>query len=203
MNDPYHAEIRALIEKEGALGVNALSKAINVPLSTVQKYMHRQSYFKMNSQRKWDMPDKIATETIQSTVNNFETVIESQVTGITSLSDMLVAQIKSTITLLSAQKGLSPSVAVTSSDIHPEILELDKKAREMQMIFNKYVGKCPEEYRDLIKNLDIFRLIKEKGTIFLNEGFNVEITSLFLEKSVDLSNEVLKVLEEYQKEAKL
>ena len=202
-NDRYHADIRALLEREGALGVNALSKALNIPLSTMQKHLHSQTYFKMTQSRKWDLPERVVTNSIQSSLNNFDDVIESQLSGITSLSEMLFTQIKSTITLLSAQKPTLPSVAGTSPDIHPDILKLDKNAKDMNIVFSKYVGKCPEEYRDLIKNVDLYRLIIEKGTLYLNGQFNAEITSLFLERTVDLSDETLQTLKEYQKEVKL
>jgi hypothetical protein len=201
--DKYHADIRALIEREGALGVNSLSKALNVPLSTIQKYMHTQSYFQMNQSRKWDLPEKVVANDIKEVQSNFSSVIESQLTGITSLSEMLFTQIKSTITLLSAQKSTNPPVASNSIDIHPEILKLDKNVKEMHLIFSKYIQKCPEEYQELIKNVDLYKLIKEKGTLYMNSSFSIEITSLFLEKSVDLSDDVIQVLKEYQKEVKL
>jgi hypothetical protein len=200
--DKYHADIRALIEREGALGVNSLSKALNIPLSTIQKYMHSQSYFKMNQSKKWDLPEKVVANDIKESLKNFDSVIESQL-GITSLSDMLYTQIKSTITLLSAQKPISHTVASNTLDIHPEILKLDKNVKEMYILFSKYVHKCPEEYQNLIKNVDLYSLIKEKGTIYMNNEFSREISALFLERSVDLSDNVLQTLKEYQKEVKL
>src|SRR5258708_15334181 len=162
MTDQYFNSIKALIEQNGAMGVNALSKELNVPLSTIQKYMHRQSYFKMNQHRKWDLPEKVVTDNVQSSINNFDTVIESQLTGITSLSDMLITQIKSTITLLSAQKPILTSVAALpgkSSNIDKRLVELSENAHKLQEIFKKSKSNIPEEYLNILFNYDHIGLV--------------------------------------------
>lgn len=204
MQDLYHAQIKGLIQKHGALGVNTLSKELDAPLSTIQRYMHKQSYFKMNSKRKWDLPDNIAASDTKESVNNFDTVIDSQLTGLTTLSDLLIAQVKSTITLLTTQRPAYTAVAALpdkSSNIEPIFIEKDKALKEMYAVFKKFIPVVPEEYKDLLKNVDLARLLVEKGTIFFNGDFSVEISDLFMESSNDLSDDTVKLLEEYRKGA--
>ena len=186
------------------MGVNQLSKELNIPLSTMQKYLDKdQTYFKKNNARKWVLPEMSANEDMSVVSSNYSNVIDSQLLSMQALIETLMSQFRATLSLIDANKGVSTSVAGIAPNIHPDILKLDKNAKDMQTVFSKYVVKCPEEYRELIKNLDLYRLMIEKGSIYMNGSFNVEITSLFLEKTVDLSNEVIEVLKNYQKEAKL
>ncbi|MFY3741621.1 MAG: virulence-associated protein VapD [Candidatus Nitrosomirales archaeon] len=203
-NDKYHADIRRLLEQHGAMGVNQISKELNVPLSTMQKYLDKdQNYFKKNHARKWVLPEISASEEMSVVSSNYSDVINSQIMGMQALIETLMSQFRATLSLIEANKGTSASVAGIMPDIHPEILKLNKAAKDMHTVFSKYISKCPDEYQELLKNVDLYRLIKERGTIYMNSEFSTEITSLFLERTVDLSNEVVAVLKEYQKEIRL
>lgn len=204
MSDPYHTQIKGLIQKHGALGVNSLSKELEIPLSTIQKYMHKQDYFRMNSRRKWDLPDNIAATEVKESISNFDSVIDSQLTGLTNLSELLIAQVKSTITLLTTQKPVytaGAALPAKSPDIHPLFIEKDKAIKETYALFKKYIPVVPEEYRDLLKNVDLVQLILERGAIAFNNVCQTEIGELFLESSTKLSDETVNLLEEYQKGA--
>lgn len=203
-NDRFHADIRRLLEQNGAMGVNQLSKALNVPLSTMQKYLDKdQDYFKKNHSRKWVLPEKSASEDMSLVSANYANVISSQLVSMQALIDTLMSQFRATLSLMDANKGTSPAVAGISPDINPQILQLDKKAKDMQTVFKRYVVKSPEEYQELLKGLDLYRLMIEKGTIWMNSEFSTEITSLFLEQTVDLSDDIVEILKNYQKEAKV
>jgi len=203
-NDRLHADVRRLIEQNGAMGVNQLSKALDIPLSTMQKYMDKdQSYFKKNNVRKWVMPEESANADMSVVSSNYSNVIDSQLMSMQALINTLMSQFRATVSLIDANKGTSQAVAGIMPDVHKSMIESDKRIKNTYDVFKKYINVCPEEYRDLIKNLDLYRLTIEMGTIKLNEVFNPEITALFLEKSVDLSHDVIMMLKEYQKEMKL
>lgn len=200
-NEELFAQVKRLLEQNGAMGVNQLSKVLDIPLSTMQKYLDKdQNYFKKNSSRKWVLPDMAANDDMSVASSNMPSIIESQLMGMNALIETLMSQFRATVTLIEANKPRSLPVAGTSSNLSPELLKLDIKVKELYVVFKKYVNVCPEEYQDLIKNVDLYRLIIEKGLDYLNEGFNTELTSLFLEKDDTLSDEVLKVLESHQKE---
>lgn len=200
-NEELFAQVKRLLEQNGAMGVNQLSKVLDIPLSTMQKYLDKdQNYFKKNSARKWVLPDMAANDDMSVASSNMPSIIDSQLMGMNALIETLMSQFRATVTLIEANKPRSTPVAGTSSNLSPELLKLDIKVKELYVVFKKYVNVCPEEYQDLIKNVDLYRLIIEKGLDYLNEGFNTELTSLFLEKDDTLSDEVLKVLESHQKE---
>jgi hypothetical protein len=201
MNDQYFEDIKVLIQQNGAMGVNAISKAIDKPLSTVQKYMHRQSYFKMNDQRKWDLPESVATKEIQSTISNFDQVIESQLSGITSLSDMLITQIKSTITILSAQKPIIATVADKSPNIDKRLIEFQNNANKLKEITKKQKANIPDEYYDLIFNYDHIGLVMKEGSKYALEFLEGDIYSMLAGNARELSEETVEILRENQIEA--
>jgi hypothetical protein len=201
MNDQYFEDIKALIQQNGAMGVNAISKAIDKPLSTVQKYMHRQSYFKMNDQRKWDLPESVTTKEIQSTINNFDQVIESQLSGITSLSDMLITQIKSTITILSAQKPIIAAVADKSPNIDKRLIDFQSNTNKLKEIIKKQKANVPDEYYDLLINYDHIGLVMKEGSKYALDFLEGDIYSMLAGDARELSEETVEILRENQIEA--
>ncbi len=199
-NDRFYDDIKRLLEANGAMGVNQLSKELNVQLSTMQQYLDkRQTYFKKNHARKWILPENAAIADNADVTNNFADIIDSQLQSMNVLMKTIMSQFQATITLIEANKPRLSSVAALAPDIDPQMLKSDKKVKDTQAVFKKYVGKCPEEYRDLLKNVDLYRLSIEMGSKYLGEGFNTEITSLFLQQSDELSEEVLNILKTYQK----
>lgn len=183
------------------MGVNALAKATNIPLSSMQHYLHKQSYFKMNSQRKWDLPDRVLTNNINEAFGEVDTVIQQQVAGISSLATMLITQVNATVALLSAQKPIMAPVANKTEEIHPKLRELNKRLKSTEDVFKKFVKVCPEEYQDLIKNLDLYELSIVEGSKSLESSFSNELTLLFTEQATELSDETLVLLTKYQKES--
>lgn len=199
-NDRFYPDIKRLLEQNGAMGVNQLSKELNVPLSTLQKYLDKdQNYFKKNHARKWVLPEVAVNNEMSVVSENYANIVDSQLMSMNALIDTLMSQFRATVTIIEANKPNSTSVAGIAPDIHPQLLKMDKSIKEMYVVFKKYLSKVPEEYRDLIKNVDLHRLSIEMGSKFINSNFNGEISALFLERSVDLSDEVLGALKEYQK----
>lgn len=197
--DQYHSQILALIEKNGALGVNAISNSTNIPLSTVQKYMHRQSYFKMNSHKKWDLPENIVANEVNASLSNFDTLIASNLTGITSLSEMLITQIKSAITLLSTQKPVYATVADRSVKLDEHMDRLNIFINNLQKAIKEHMSNVPEDYLDLMRNLDISKMCIYEGLEHMTSEHLRDITDLLLGDRDILTDDSLKMIEKYQK----
>jgi hypothetical protein len=198
-----HDEILAYLTEHGETGVNVLAKEFDVPLSTMQKYLTDQTYFKKTEKRKWDLPENVNADIKSDTMSLMVSSVENALLVIKSqLSDLQQSIDTSLIPVSTLKRGIDnliAPVAGKSDNIHPKIVELDKNVKLMQAVFKKYVGVCPQEYQELIKNIDLYGLIMEMGTKFLNSGFNEDITSLFLEQTTELSSESIELLKEYQK----
>lgn len=198
MKDEYHELIKALITEKGALGVNALQRELGLPISTLQRYLHnKQSYFKMNSSRKWDLPENV----FDVAIDNFDSVITSQLSGITSLSDMLITQIKSTIVLLSSQRAPSPAVA----EVQPKNVYNDKRlqlieenTQKLKEIFKKNMSNVPKIYKELLLNYDHIGLIIKKGDSYALSFLEGDIFSMLSGNAQELSEETLQTLKDNQ-----
>lgn len=193
------SDIARLIEINGAMGVNQLAKELNIPLSTLQKYLDKdQNYFKKNYTRKWELPDMSANTDMAAVADKYSNVIESQLMTMNALIETLMAQFRATVSLIDANKGSSPPVAGKVPDIDARVLKTDKTIKDMYALFKKYIPVCPKEYQDLLKNLDLTRLTLELGNNYMFNEFNTAITPLFTEQETELSDDMLDLLSEYQ-----
>lgn len=194
-NDSLHPVIKALLEKHGAMGVNQLAKELDIPLSTMQKYLDKQqNYFKKNHARKWVLPDSLANSEMSVATENYTQIISSQITTIDTLINTLTSQFKATLALMEANKPNSAPVAVNH---HPSIDKLLKFSETMSKALKQYKNNIPEEYQDLVFNLDITDMCVNEGMNYINGNSN-ELTSLLLGEVDTLSDETLKILESYQ-----
>lgn len=183
------------------MGVNQLVKEMDVPLSTLQKYLDKQqTYFKKNHARKWVLPEMSAINDMADVSNNYSNIIDAQIMSMDALFNTLSSQFKATMTLIETQKPTTPPVAGNSGNVDPYMVEKDKSVKETYALFKKYLPVCPEEYQDIIKNVDLYKLMMELGTIQVNKEIMPELTSLFIEESTELSDNVVDILSEYQKE---
>jgi hypothetical protein len=206
--DEKRGLIIQLIREKGPLGVNTIASEIGVPVSTLQKYLNKQqTYFKINSDRKWDLPGNVASEVKNSTLILNTEIVENTIQLLQSQMEELQLNLANALipvgTLKRSIQNLNvppPVAALTNQiDIHPRLIELDEKTKKSNQLFKQYLPKVPEEYQELLKNLDLYAITIEMGTKFMNEQFNAEISSLFLEKEDKLSDELLEVIKIYQK----
>jgi hypothetical protein len=203
--DKYYELILPLIKEKGELGVNEIARHIGTPVSTVQKYLERQTYFKKTQSRKWDIPENVNADIKSNTlslmvesVENTLRVLEAQ------LGDIQQTVGTVSIPLNTLKRGIdtiSQPVAGKSIDIHPRLIEVDKKAKEALSLFAKYIPRVAEEYQQLLKGLDYHRFAVEMGTLYINNTFNLAISSLFLDKDDKLPDDIIDVLKNYQKDA--
>jgi len=207
MTDKYKDDILKLISEKGPLGVNAIQRELGYPLSTLQKYLHKQSYFKINDDKKWDLPENHVADIKSNTLSIMTDLIETNIKLIQSQVEEIQQSLHSALSPISTLKrgvsALTLPVADKSTNIpniHPLLFESDKNIQTALMVIKKYVQKVPEKYQDLLKNVDLYKLVIEMGSIYLNSTFNSEIASLLLEKTDELSDDMIQVLKNYQKE---
>jgi hypothetical protein len=197
--EEYREAVEQLILREGPQGVNALSRELNVPLSTMQKYMKTQRYFIQNEQRRWDIPANIAQLEIAKTQGNLNTVIDTQLAGIDSLFELLSSSIRSTVTLLKSQKA-APAAAKVDSSLPPVVAKFCADTKEQERLTREHLKKIPEEYRPLLLNLDTYQMFLTEGTKHVKKGFLNELSELILGERTELSTEIVELLEQYQKD---
>lgn len=200
MTEQLHEQIKQLLEANGPMGVNAIQKEVGIPLSTLQKYLdYKQTYFKKNAQRKWDLPENVAASEVADTSNHYATVIESQIIGINASFEMLSGQIRSTLALMSAHK---PNPLPVASKVKPIDPGLSKYGEEIAVIVNVIKHKkadIPEEYQKLLTNVNWVELAIDRGRIYVRDNISDRIADLVLKSTDTLPEEVYTVLEEYQK----
>lgn len=207
-NDKYYDDIHAFITTNGESGVNAISKAINVPLSTVQKYLERQSFFKKTEQRKWDLPDRvpnvdIKTETLPLMVNSVENallILKAQLTEIQQTVD------NSLIPLNTLKRSVNHAIAPvasksdTSVNIDPRLINVNEEVQKLKDVFKKQKANIPDEYADLLNNYDHIGLYLKEGKEYVTNMLQDELFELLTGQTQTLSEEAVQTLKDNQKE---
>lgn len=202
-NESLHQQIKDLISKNGAMGVNALQKELGVPLSSLQKYLDKQqNYFIKNHSRKWDLPENAAESDMSTVTDNYSSIIESQIAGMNVLTETLMAQFRATLTLMQANRPRNPPVADKSSHEmlkHPTVQEMLRDLEQLPTILKRKKSDIPEEYQDLLQNIDWLGLVITKGSSYFREVISPAIANLILHDDEKLPDDIVNVLEGYQK----
>lgn len=208
--DKYHESVKRVLTEKGELGVNSIARELNMSVSTLQKYLENQSYFKKTEKRRWDLPHKVAARTInEQSTTNFELVAST----ITSQSVTLRSQLEAALMCLSimdsqvmiindtAKLALAavPPVADKPRQIHQALLTIEENAKVMTNVIKSKLSDIPEEYQQLLLNTDWLVFIANRGVLYVNNEVAPEISNLVLKEDNELSDEVTKLLNEYQK----
>lgn len=204
-NDKYYDDIHTFITTHGESGVNAISKGIDVPLSTVQKYLERQSYFKKTEQRKWDLPEKVNSDIqvntlplMVSSVENALLLVKAQLTDMQHLID------NSVLTTHTLKRGVdrrfTPVAALPdkSVDMDKRLLKLQDGSIKLKEVFKKQKSNIPEEYLDMIMNYDHVGLIIKEGIEYANNILEDEVYSMLMGNARELSEETVQILKDNQ-----
>lgn len=204
-DNKFYDDILGYITEHGETGVNVLAKEFNVPLSSMQRYLERQTYFRKTVNRKWDLPNNVDTDIKTNTMTLMVSSVETALLLLSSQLSEIQSSVQNALmpvsTLKRAVNTVLTPVADKTSNIDNEVLLFDKSIKDTYAVFKQHVKVCPEEYQEIISNVDLYKLTIEMGTKFIAGDFNAEISSLFLEKSSILSDDIIDILKEYQKEA--
>lgn len=204
-NDKYHDDILTIITEKGEMGVNEIARAINVPLSTVQKYLERQTYFKKTERRKWDLPEHVNQDIKSDTLSLMVDSVENALKLLNAQMSEIQLSIQNSLipvnTLKRAVNAAITPVAGKSVNVDKKLIKLEEDAHDIEKVFKKFKDKLPEIYKDLVLNVDMVWLSISKGTEYVKGNFTQEISALLVEQSNTLSDDVLDALKLYQKEA--
>lgn len=196
--DKYHDEVKALLKQNGEMGVNALSKALDMPLSTMQVYMTKQSYFIKTESRKWDLPERVAQIETKKTNDNFDTIIENQLKSVNAMFEVLMSNVKTTVTLLNSQKPTSPPVADKAIKVDSRLTKVQEMSAQLAVIIKKQQTNIPDEYKELLFNLDYIGLILDIGEIYATKTLEEGLYGLLAGKDTTLDEEFIEILKTHQ-----
>jgi hypothetical protein len=199
-------QIIKLLTTNGAMGVNALAKALNAPTSTIQKYLHNQSYFKINDSKKWDLPEKVFGEVKNNQLELLSNVAYNSIALIRTNVEELLLNIDNALsplqTLQRDIKRFQPPVA-KSSDVG--FNSLPRKWQDIvenlhqfpTVIKSKKNTTNPEMYK-LLTNVNWYDLVLEVGLSYFRDTLSTDIYDVLLGQNDQLSEESIETLKEYQ-----
>jgi DNA-binding Lrp family transcriptional regulator len=206
--DKYKDDILRLINQNGAMGVNALSRELNIPLSTLQKYLHRQNYFKLNEYKKWDLPENVIGEVKSNSLVLMANVAENSILLLKSqLEEMLLSVNNALVPIETIRRGInsfSPSVADNKSgqsDIDPRLVNIHSMKGKLSDIFKKQRANIPEEYQTLLFNFDYVGLVLKEGDDYVKNFLESDIYELLVGKVQELTEDTIEILKVNQIEA--
>lgn len=200
----YHDPIYAVIAEHGPQGVNQLAKLVELPVSTVQRYLTvQQTYFKKTIDKKWDLPENVNTDitdntlllaanSIDSTVQLIETQLKELLTQFTTVQMPLS-------TLKRGLEGYRPSVAGSSSKVTNKKLEtmLNQVAKLPDFLKDKKKN-IGNEYYELLINTRWLDMYLELGNKYVDSAIIAELADLMLGNTDKLGEDVLSTIQEYQ-----
>lgn len=205
MIDKYKDEILVLIQEKGPLGVNAIQRELNYPLSTLQKYLHRQSYFRINDDKKWDLPENVMGEVKTTSLTLVANVIENSILLLKSQLEELQLSVDNALSPINTLKrgisAQSPSVAAPSVKNHPLVDKIQSFVASLHESINNQKSNIPEEYRNLLLNVDLMRIMFKKGSDYFDSSFMPVFSGILLKETDVIPDEMLELIEHCQKEA--
>jgi hypothetical protein len=195
--------IMAIIEENGPQGVNALSKALDIPLSTMQKYLHNQKYFKLNDQRKWDLPQNVQTEVKADTLALQVNVLETSILLIKSQLAEITHSVETSLEPMNALKrnisNYRPSVANTSqSELPPRVKKLLEILDTLPKLIKSNKSNLSDETYQLLIKTRWVDLIIDNGSRYLNSVIEPALHDVLLGEKDELSEDALITIKEYQ-----
>lgn len=204
--DKYYEKVKELLLAKGEMGVNAIAIELRVPVSTMQKYLERQDYFKKTDRRKWDLPERATNNAVkQQSSNHLDTVALT----IANQSQMVRAQLEAALMSLSIIETQSSivtnaatmarlSVAGNSKQIDYRLSKFAENVSTMKTAIKQNANKVSDKYKELLTRLDLLELSLRMGSIFVNETLVPELSALLLNEIEELKEETVSLLEKYQ-----
>lgn len=203
VTDKYHDLILEYVTKNGETGVNELSKALEVPLSTMQKYLEKQSYFKKTQNRKWDLPENVAADIKANTLALMVTNVENSLLLLQAQMDEVRHNLTTAMapigTLKRGVENIVAPVANSPKAIDQRLYKFEEELSIMPRAMKTHKDRLPEEYRELLLNADWIDIGIEKGFRYMHDMLGPAIAEMIADNDVGLSTEFVEVIEKYQK----
>lgn len=204
MSEERKDQILRVLSEKGALGVNALAREIGVPLSTLQKYLHNQNYFRMNDSKKWDLPERVTTDlktnTMTLMLNSLETAILLVQSQIDETRQSIANALVPVESLKRGFKNIQLPVAESGNvGLHPKWSEALDMLVKFPDIIKTRKDNLSEENYDLLRNVDWYHLYLDMGANYFINVLSGDIYNLLLGETDNLSEDTLTTIKEYMK----
>ncbi len=197
--------IAAILVEKGAMGVTALATELDVPVSSLQRYLTGQKYFKQNESRKWDTPEKFQTNTELNTlskmVNNAKAGIELTI----AQQEDLLLRLSNTLDAINIlTKGIEnfeePKIKSSSPPVADQrFATMLKDTETLRQAIKQNKANIPADYYELILNYDHISLILEKGKTAARDFLDTELAPIILDDASELTEETIATLKEHQR----
>lgn len=199
-------QITKLLSTNGAMGVNAIAKALNAPTSTIQKYLHSQSYFKINDSKKWDLPEKVMSDVKSNQLELLASVSKNSIALLrTNLEELLINVDNALAPLTTLERDIKrfqPSVAKTSdvgfNSLPKKWQEIIENLQQFPTVIKSKKNTTNPEYYELLLNTNWWELVIEMGLSYFRDTLSTDIYDLLLGQSEQLSEDSLETIKEYQ-----
>lgn len=203
MTDISRDRISNLLAQKGALGVNAIATSLNYPVSTLQRWLTAQSYFKRTADRKWALP-----ETVEDEINSkaLSILLDTAMLGLKLQATIIEDLALKVNTSLQTLETLRSNVELMKSVNPPVASPLDAR---FQMIIdgeNKFKGAIKAnkanisdpEFLKLLLNFDLVGYTLQYGSDSTDLFFEQNLAPVILGE-VDPTEETWEQLRENQK----
>lgn len=210
MRDTYKDHILKILSENGPLGVNALQKemvkeGLDIPLSTLQRYLHRQEYFLLNGSKKWVLPENITPVLTNTSADRAVEALESSLRLIQSQMEELQLVVRNTLSPISTIKRgikeLRPAVAEVAEGqrvVDPRLHKLNDTRGVLLDIMRKKKENIPEEYQDLFFNFDYVGLVIKEGENYTRDFLEADIYDILSGIKTELDEDTITILKENQ-----
>jgi hypothetical protein len=209
--EKYHEPILEVLTTRGALGVNQISQATGIPLSTVHKYLtSQQKYFRKTQDRKWDLPErvtaeiqddalKVALESLDGSIVLFRKQLEEVQATAENLA-VPIRYIQRAAEVRFTKAPFTAPKAVASPEVHPVLEEVRERAELIAKYIKENIKKIPEEHRQLFLNFDIHSWIAHKGLDYAaNSEVTKQLSLLLMGQAITYDKALFAEVREYQR----
>lgn len=202
----YHDPILREISDKGALGVNALAKLTDLPLSTVQKYLTtQQTYFRKTSDRKWDLPERVNTDITSNSLQRSASLLDNTLVllqnQLEEMGNTLASLAPVTNMIKRALENNTLPVADNSSKLtNRKVKEMFDSVDKLPEVIKNKKKNISEELYEMLINTDWLSLWIDYGTNYVSTVIQDSLYDLLLGKTDELSEDALDTIKSYQTE---
>lgn len=205
MIEKYHKPIFEVISREGALGVNAIAKATEIPLSTIQKYLDKQqTFFRKTEDRKWDLPENVNADITSQSLILTANILENTILLIQSQLGELQNTVANTLTPVNTLKrGVEnkplPVAETTYKAKNTKLSKILEAIDKLPSLIKSRKENVSEELLELLLNTEWLELFVDLGYNYISDVIEPDLYELLLGNKTDLSEDTLTTIKEYQK----
>jgi hypothetical protein len=198
--------IASTLVQKGPLGVTQLATELDLPVSTLHRYLTNQKYFKQTENRKWDIPEnfEVATElnTLTKMANNVHASVDLLLAQHEDLTLRITGALDALKILMKGIETFDEKRATKSNKEHPvadsRLVDMDKGSKSLREAVKQNKSNIPSEYYELLYNYDFISHVLTTGRDIAKDFLEKELAPIILDGDLELSEETVETLKEYQ-----